>query len=331
MDRAESSISVVIPVYRGGGAFRRCLEGLAALSPSPEEIIVVVDGEDDGSGIAAAASGAKVLQQPRRAGPAAARNAGAREAQGEILLFLDADVVAPPALIKQVQSAFNEEPALAALIGSYDDAPGDPGFLSQYRNLLHHYVHQTSNRQASTFWGACGAVRRGLFLEVGGFDERIEIPAMEDIELGYRLSAAGHRIDLLKEIQVKHLKRWSTLNMLRTDIFQRAIPWTRLLLRERRLENDLNLRNESRVSAVLAWLTLAALLTAPLWPMHAIVSAAAGGGVLLVINRPLYRFFLRKRGLWFTLGVIPWHWSYFLYASGAYLYVLLTDRIARKR
>ena len=53
-----------------------------------------------------------------------------------------------------------EEPGIAAVFGSYDDEPGAPNLVSQYRNLLHHFVHQTGRTEASTFWTGCGAVRR---------------------------------------------------------------------------------------------------------------------------------------------------------------------------
>lgn len=319
-----AAVSLIVPVYRGGADFRRCLAQLFHLSPPAAEVIVVVDGadEDDGSGAAAEAAGARVIYLPQRSGPAAARNAGARLASGELLLFVDADVVPNPALVAQVQAVFATEPHLAALIGSYDDAPGATSFLSQYRNLLHHYVHQTAEPQATTFWGACGAVRRQVFWAVGGFDENYTIPAMEDVELGYRLNGAGYVIRLCRDIQVQHLKHWSALNLLRTDIFQRAIPWAQLLRRGGgRLPNDLNLRIGSRVSAVLAWLLVALLLAGSVWPLlwYGAVAAAVG---LLGLNAPLYRFFQQKRGWLFTLGVLPWHWLYYLYSSAAFAWVV---------
>jgi hypothetical protein len=126
--------------------------------------------------------------------------------------------------------------------------------VSQFKNLFHHFVHQHSNEEASTFWSGCGAVRRQAFLEAGGFDAvRYDRPCIEDIELGYRLREAGHRIRLLKNIQVKHLKRWSLRDMVRTDVFDRGVPWTILLLEKKQLPNDLNLQLTQRLSGMLSY------------------------------------------------------------------------------
>ncbi len=84
----------------------------------------------------------KCHDSPSPGGPARARNLGASQARGEILLFVDADVTIPPGAIGQVVKVFKREPGIAALFGSYDDEPAESNFLSQYRNLLHHYVHQ---------------------------------------------------------------------------------------------------------------------------------------------------------------------------------------------
>ena len=263
-------ISVVIPVFNGRHMLSRCLQALAASDYPAVECVVVDDGSTDGSTAVAQGMADKLRLQlltvpagPR--GPALARNLGAQAAQGEYLFFIDADVVVRPETIRLVAQTFQQHPEYAALFGSYDDIPAEAGFLSQYRNLQHHFVHQQGAPEASTFWSGCGAIRRLLFLELGGFDAaRYPRPSIEDIDLGYRLRERGERILLNKQIQVKHLKTWTLKGMLRTDIFDRAIPWSRLIVQARNLPNDLNLQSSQRVSAALAGL-LVLFLVANLW------------------------------------------------------------------
>ena len=324
----HSSISVIVPVHNGGESFRRCLESLRQSSRQPDEVIVVADGDTDGSWELAKAFGAKVFRYDAAGGPARARNRGAAMAQGDILFFVDADVTVRQDTILSVEAAFKDA-ALAALIGSYDDQPGATNFLSQYKNLFHHYTHQVSSENASTFWGACGAVRAEAFRAVGGFDERYIKPCVEDIELGYRLRQAGYTIRLCKHIQVKHLKCWRPVSLLRAEIFYRALPWTELILSQRQPMNDLNLDRSNQLSVVLSFIALGCLAGGWLSPWLWVVAAASMVG-LLVINQRVYRFFWHKRGPLFALRVIPWHWLYFIYGGGAFAYGLATYRFRRQ-
>lgn len=312
-----SSISIVIPVCNGGENFRKCLRSLDEFVPKSIEIIVVVDGGMDDSYRAAEEFGAKVLKFPTAGGPARARNLGASAAQGDIILFIDADVTVCSDTVNQILKIFRNQPHIAALIGSYDDMPGATNFLSQYKNLFHHYTHQTASENASTFWGACGAIRRKVFLEMGGFDEAYRYPSVEDIELGYRLRRAGYQIKLCKTVQVKHLKQWKVISLLKAEIFYRAVPWTELIWRDLQFNNDLNLSHSNRISLVLTYVLLITLLSACIW-LPALVIASAISLALLWLNWSVYRFFYQKRGWWFSLRVLPCHWFYFLYGGFAF-------------
>lgn len=315
------TVSIVIPVLNGGEDFRRCLDSICQGDRQPDELIVVNDGSGDGSGELARYYGARVVDLPHPHGPAFARNQGASLAQSEVVFFVDADVTLQPTTLSQVAAAFETHPEIDALIGSYDDQPGAANFTSQYRNLLHHYTHQVSSPDAATFWGACGAVRRSVFLAVGGFDERYLVPCIEDIELGYRLTRAGHRIRLCKSIQVKHLKRWQLVKMVQTDVRCRALPWTALLLRDRHPMNDLNLKRENRLSVVCAFLSL--LLPLALWlPALVLPIVALALGGLFVLNRDLYHFLGRHRGGSFTLRAMAYHWLFYVYSGLAYAFEL---------
>ncbi|MFP4009178.1 MAG: glycosyltransferase family 2 protein [Spirulinaceae cyanobacterium] len=310
------TVSVIIPVHNGGEAFKRCLTSLKQANSQPDETLVVANGDEAAAELAESFA-ANVVRIPTPEGPAMARNLGAKSAQSDILFFVDADVEVHPDTIAQVKTVFAENPDLAALMGSYDDSPGAPNFLSQYKNLFHHYTHQTGAEEASTFWGACGAIRRQIFLDLGGFDESYRKPCVEDIELGYRLKNAGHRIALCKNIQVKHLKRWEPISLLKAEFFYRALPWTDLLVRQKQMSNDLNLKWSSRISVVCVYALLGSAAIA-IWQPWSIVVTVLCAIALLILNAPVYQFFRQKRGFFFALRVIPWHWLYFFYSGLAF-------------
>jgi GT2 family glycosyltransferase len=257
--------------------------------------------------------------EPR--GPAYARNRGAELARGEILFFVDADVVLLPGALERVAKTFADRPDLAAVFGSYDAHPTANGMISRYRNLLHHFVHQNGNPEASTFWAGCGAIRQNVFAALGGFDEkRFSRASIEDIELGYRLRASGQSVRLDKDLQGTHLKCWSFWSLIRTDIVCRAIPWSRLILETKKLPNDLNLKWKDRASFALLALASLLLLLTLLQPQFIAGSAAA---LLAVIglNRNLYAFFYRQGGIVFAASCIPLHLLYYFYSGLTYLWV----------
>jgi glycosyltransferase involved in cell wall biosynthesis len=312
------SLSVVIPVHNGGRDFEHCLRRLRDALQAEHELIVVDDGSTDGSAALAESFGAVVVRNATAQGPASARNTGAKAASAPLIFFLDADVAVHPDTLQRAAARFQAHPDLAALFGSYDDLPTAPGMVSQFRNLLHHYVHQQGSfvaeaRPARTFWTGCGAIRRQVFLDFGGFDPQLyRRPAIEDIELGYRLTRGGCRIILARDVQATHMKRWTLASVLRTDIFRRGVPWMLLMKRSRIDETDLNVRPEQRICVVIAGLvTLAVLGAAALATPWLLAAAAMGLGLIVALNADFYRFLARRRGPGFALAAIPLHYVYY--------------------
>lgn len=321
-------ISIIVPVYNNPNDLFECLSALIASSCPGSDIIVVDDASTDETPSLAARTGVRVFRLTKNSGPAAARNYGARQAQGDILFFVDADVVVAPGAIRHVGKVFEEHPDLAAVFGSYDDRPRAKGLVSQYRNLLHHFVHQNGNPEASTFWGGCGAIRRSAFEEIGGFDEnRFPRSSIEDIELGYRLRQASHRILLDKTLRGTHLKRWTLRSLIRTDIMCRAVPWSRLLLESKKPFDDLNFKRGQRLSSALVGLASLFLLLAPFRVELLALSATALLGVV-VLNQELYAFFFRQRGLLFAVACVPLHLLYYLYTGLSYLFVWIDMQLS---
>lgn len=320
--------SVIVPVHDGAGHLAECLEALTASVASDVEIVVVDDASTDDSAEIARRAGVRVLGLSRNVGAGAARNHGAQRTAGAVLVFVDSDVVVAADTVARLVGTLEERPDLAAVFGSYDAAPRAPGLVSQWRNLLHHFVHQRGAGEASTFWTGCGAIRRTTFEALGGFDEGPYSHAIEDIELGYRLRAAGHRILLDPAIQATHLKRWSLASMLRTDALLRALPWSRLLLARGAPHDHLNVQAQQRTSVALSLLAAAVLPLALLRPALGLVALAAVLGVV-VANGAFVAFLARARGLPFAVASVPLLLLHYLLSGLCYLAAWIERALGR--
>lgn len=259
------------------------------------ELIVVDDSSTDGSIEKVKELDATILQMSSDGphGPAVARNKGVSISRGEIIAFLDADVVAEPDTFTKMLDTFDLRPDIEALFGSYDDEPAARNFISQYKNLFHHFVHQNSQEESSSFWAGCGAIRKDTFEKAGGFPETRSKPAIEDIELGYKLSSISAKTLLRKEITVKHLKKWTLYSLLKTDIFSRGIPWTLLLMRTRPVTEDSSPRYANQISMVLLLMLLLTSLVSITTP-KALILLVPFSGLFLYLNWGFYRFFGTK-------------------------------------
>ncbi len=330
-------VSVIIPVHNGAKHIGRCLDAVFASSYTALEVIVVDDCSTDDTVVVARQKGVSVYQVTMKSGPAAARNYGAGRARGEILLFIDVDVEVRRETISSVVEDFRQNPEIATVFGSYDDAPAEKNFLSQYRNLFHHFHHQQSSTKAFSFWAGCGAIKKDVFKELEGFNqERYNMSSIEDIELGYRLCERGYQILLDKRLQVKHLKRWEFIQMVRTDIFRRAVPWSWLILESACIPKDLNLKLHHKISSIL---TALLVFMIPLAVLECAVFRSVDGqlpaGVLLLLvasllflNRKLYAFFAKKRGMVFMVRAIPIHLLYYLYSGVSFVFCWVIHRFS---
>lgn len=334
-------ISVIVPVHNGSKHLNDCLDALMRSSYSNHEIIVVDDCSTDDSVEISERKGAKVYKLSPQCGPAAARNFGARMAKGEIIVFVDSDVIVQYDTIGRATDDFRKNPDVVAVFGSYDDTPTAEDFLSQFKNLLHHFIHQNSEQNAKTFWAGFGAIYRDVFLQLDGFDEkRYKKPSIEDIELGLRIYNAGFQIRLDKALQVKHAKKWSWSGLLQTDILNRAWPWSNLIIEKGALSSDLNLKFKYRLSSFLAGI-IALLIILTILGASGIIGigldryfiaiAVALICAMIILNLDLYHFFFHRRGLKFAFLSIPLHFFYYLYSGITYVACWIIHKLHLRR
>jgi len=331
MDRASMSspvdMDVVVPAHNAEATLAVCLDALLNAGALQERIVVVDDGSTDATGDIARRHGVRIVRNETALRPARARNRGVEEVGGDIVLFVDADVVLARDALARIARHF-EDPSATAVIGSYDAAVPDRPRVSRYRNLLHHYVHQKSPGQAETFWTGIGAVRRDMFLAAGGFDPDWE--SIEDVEFGLRLRKCGGHIRLDPAIRGMHLKIWTLMSFLRTDFRGRAIPWARLIREGRIKAGTLNTARSHRMSALSVLAVVGGLAFLPVWPLAAPM-AVAGAGAFVALNAGFFGFVGRTGGASLLAVAIPCHAAHYLSALAGYIVGRYAPDVGRAR
>jgi glycosyltransferase involved in cell wall biosynthesis len=309
----QPRFSVIVPAHDAAPTLGRCLAAVEdnGVARPDLEIIVVDDASSDGTSAVAAQYADALIRLPDVArGPAYARNRGAEAAHGAILLFVDADVVLPPGSLSRLARAFDERPATAAVIGRYSVDVAESTLPSAYRDARWHYLHGPTAGPVATFWGACGAIRTGAFEEVGRFNDwHFSAPPAEDVELGRRLAARGLRVELLPELEVRHLHECSLRQLLARDCWQRGLRVARLLgdatLRPRPAESS-RARHLPVELLLLAIVTTAALATLVAGrPLPLLLAAMAA--LLLAIQLPFLSHLARTLGVVRAVAVLPLH------------------------
>ncbi|CAA9279945.1 MAG: Glycosyltransferase [uncultured Chloroflexi bacterium] len=184
--------TVVIPAHNAARTLGVCLDALRAQGvPSSDfSLIVVDDASSDGTAAVASRSDVVVLAGPGT-GPAAARNVGARAATGEVLVFLDADTVPEQGWLRELVAPL-AEPEVVAVKGRYRSA--QRSVLARFAQLEFEWKYARLERAERVDFVDTGtaAYRRNAFLGAGGFDEGFR--ASEDVDLAFRLAAAGAKI-----------------------------------------------------------------------------------------------------------------------------------------
>jgi glycosyltransferase involved in cell wall biosynthesis len=330
-------LSVIVPSHDSARTLATCLDAIVR-SDLPRdcwELIVVDDASADDSALIAAEYADTVISLPgNQRGPAYARNRGFEVSRGEGVVFVNPDARVNSDTLRRIALVFAHEPDVSAVFGSYDTRSPAVGVVSTYRNLLHHYVHLQSAGDAETFWAVCGAVRREVFLEAGMYDEwRFARPQVEDMELGQRIRARGHKIVLRPEISVTNLTEWTFREAIHSDLRDRGVPWMRLLMGQRASQDSdrIALKTVERTNTGFVWAALIFSLVAMIaWDARWLIATAVSIQAILFVNRHLYSFFERERGLLFTVRAIPMHLIYYVVfgvamAVGWCLHVLVGD------
>lgn len=311
LESATPSISVIIPAYQAEATLAECIEGVLKSAGEDAEIIVVDDASTDNTSEVARKLGCRVVRVEKNGGAAAARNRGAETARGDILLFLDSDVVLSDDAVPAVATVFRKT-GCDALIGHYEKPPRGTVLFSAYQDLFtywHHLQAAKGEGRIDWFWTAIGAVRRELFEDVGGFNESYSGASAEDVEFGCDISARGAVILIRTEIRGAHRHDHTLWSYVKNN-FRKVSGLVDLALRKNRNMKFKTPFSGWRSAATLPmsyfmFLTLVfGTLFKALWWLN-IVSAGAALIHSFIINRHLYGFIGKERN--FLFGVFTFY------------------------
>ena len=272
--------SVIIPAYNAEAVLPRCLQALAhqTISQDQYEVIVIDDGSEDRTSELARAEGVRVLTM-QHMGPAAARNAGAKLAQADIIVFTDADCEPAPDFLERILEPFST-PAVSGARGVY---------RTQQKSLIARFIqleYEERYRRISRVEARVGTVdaldtsyaayRRDVFLDSGGFDTRFIHAAVEDHELSFRLAHEGHIFRFVPTAAVYH---WHVDSIRKYALRKFRIGYWKAFLTRQHPDyalHDAHTTQSLKLQILLAFLLPPALLLSSFWP-------GAWWGVLLIV------------------------------------------------
>ena len=294
-----SSISVIIPVRNRENELVESLRALQSSNPGPHDIIVVDDASTDNTPTLAEQFGAKVVSLSTNHDPNFCRNRGAEEARGDILMFLDSDVVVQPETLRHVAESFTDS-QVDAIVGLYTVHHRHPAVASQYKNLWIRYSYLHSNPKLDWIFGAVAAIRKDIFWKAGGFDKSLFMKyGGEDLELGKRMTESQHHILLNPAVEVEHLKQHTLSSLLKND-FERSQGFIRLAgnlgqLGKSMTQGFVNVYPNFAFSVPLSWIILLSLALSVVFPAT-IWLALGSASLYMFLNISFLRYYATRRG-----------------------------------
>lgn len=310
-----SKVSVIVPVHQKSESLADCLAALQGSSYYLQEIIVCDQSTGSENAPVARNAGVRYLVVDRSSGAAATRNTGSRVASGDLLVFVDSDVVVAANTIEMLVSEINKAHDIGAVFGAYSPYTPHRNFASVYKNLYHCYTHRCSPGLVSSFWTGCGCVRKDVFELVAGFDESYTFCGVEDIDLGRRICEIGYKVISVPSIHVVHLKRRTLRDVIWFDMAYTARRWARMIVSTGCLRFQLNTTPCPFVSLLCAYAALGAACAATFAPYVGGIVAACLIFFVWLLNIRFLVLLARHGGWHIVLFAAPFLFFFYVYAG----------------
>ena len=272
-------ISIVIPTYNSEKFMPNLLDSIFNNGIEDMEVIIVDDCSNDDTVKIAKSYPVRVIELEKNEGPAKARNIGVKAAKGDIIFFLDSDVIVLDGAIKEVKDYFGKNPSANCVIGICSTESLNNGFVPKYMAMFE-YIHLigTKDNKVSVFAPRCGAVRKDFFEKIGGYNEMYRGADVEDFE-------------------------FATFKQAARNYFKRAVMWVHLFLKEKKLDNAGPTAPGNGIAAICAFFSFMGLFFIPFIDMakYIFISLLI---VFLLANIKWWNFMRKEAGFLFAVRAL---------------------------
>nr|MBP7217181.1 glycosyltransferase [Candidatus Omnitrophota bacterium] len=256
------------------------------------------DASTDGSNALISKFPVKLIRLKKNMGSGNARNVGMLQSSGDLVIFIDADVVVQSDSFPLLLRSFQDDLTLDAVIGCFSVEHPNRNFFSQYKNLYMHYIFcQMPDHVDFLFTSIC-ALKRTTWLNF--MKTRLKT---DDTELGQRYSAGGRKIMLHKSINVVHLKRHTFVSFFKNEFL---IPrdWAVIFLRNQGFAQLVRKRRfahakGNQIIGILIVLLIPMIVA--LWGVGSFMAVLLCLGVFFSLQARFLAFLYRSRGLLFLV------------------------------
>lgn len=321
-------LSIIIPAFNAEKTLSGLLNSICRSDFKDYEIIVVDDFSSDTTRTIIDDYGVKGVFLSRRQGPAVARNKGAEVAQGDIIVFFDADIEVESDTLSKIAKRFKENQDIKVLVGTYSDKPVNKGFFPRYKAWWFKSLFKETDAQTDSLEGFCVAIDREVFKLVGGFNSFFKTSGIEDYELGCRLRQR-YQLYFDAGIQVRHNFPGFLKNGLR--FFRRAYSFMPLFLKQDRKLRGHTLNRDGFASLY----SFVSFLLLPFVFFHSLSATILF--LILIMSFILFgqrfiKLIFYKEGLFFTIAaIIVYYINSIIVGIGILLgilrYLLISDDI----
>ncbi|MCQ9207267.1 MAG: glycosyltransferase family 2 protein [Omnitrophica bacterium] len=293
------ALSIIIPARNAQDTIGPLLDSIYMQDFGDFEVLVVDDASCDATEETARKFDIRFFRLSEKSGPSYARNFGAKKALSEILVFFDSDVALKEGVLRKFHHWLADR-TVGAVNGIYDAVPLNKGLVPLYKAVQEQvWFGEIKDERVVIFNTSVGAIRKGPFLRLGGFNTSYKGAQVEDYDFSYRFAKEAS-IFLDRTICVGH--NFPYFNKLVTSYFTRSFLWSQLFFRKLKFDEN---GTTPRQGLVVMLYAFSVLSTALAFMVHCFFAVGPALFVLAtILDRKFIHYAWKRAGSWFAFYTI---------------------------